>query len=104
MAIKQPVKTIEEAFGSSCKKNDISVRVRKSSRTSMPIRDENGDVLILSEDLSIKKKATIKPVKKKEHTKLKSSAEKPEIILPLIPAGKRRNSNKNARKKQLVKT
>lgn len=56
MAIKQSVKSIEEAFNNSCRKNGIGVRKKKTDKKSMPIMDENGDVYILAEDLSIKKK------------------------------------------------
>lgn len=100
MAIKPPVKTIEEAFNSSCKKNGISTHKRKISRTSMPIRDENGEVFIISEDLSIRKRATINPSKKKES---KSPVEKTEIVSPIISVRKKKSSRKNTRLKTLVK-
>lgn len=106
MAIKPPVKTIEEAFSRSCKKNGISVRKRKINRTSMPIVDEKGDVFMLSEDLSIKKKPTITPSKKKGFTKLKPSVEKPEMFSPIVSAGKagrKGNSRTDTRTKELIK-
>lgn len=102
MAIKPPVKTIEEAFNNSCKKNGISVRKRKTNRKSMPVVDENGNVFILSEDLSIKKKTTINPSKRKEYTKLKSSMEKPKMISPIVSTGKA-GKKRNSRTKELIK-
>lgn len=75
MAIKSPVKTIEEAFVNSCKKNGISVRKKKKNKNSMHIKDENGDVFILSDNLSIKKEAVLRPVQKKKHAKLIRPAE-----------------------------
>ncbi|MCM1267552.1 MAG: hypothetical protein NC302_06575 [Bacteroidales bacterium] len=95
MAIKQPVRTIEDAFASSCKKNGIGVQRRKHSRVSMPIRDENGDVLILSGDLSIKKKEPIKSTLQKEHTS--------KIFSPHISEDKKKIGKKKTRAKVLVK-
>ena len=81
MAIKPPVKTIEEAFNSSCKKNGIKVRKKTISRRSMLIRDEKGDEYILSEDLSFKKKAGINPTKKRGYVGLKSNVGRPEVVV-----------------------
>lgn len=55
MAIKSPVKTIDEAFRISCEKNGIEIRERKRSRKSMQVRDENNNVYTIFDDLSIKK-------------------------------------------------
>lgn len=106
MAIKQPVKTIEEAFNNSCKKNGISVRKKKNSKKCMPIMDENGDVYILSEDLSIKKrKEVFSQTKKKGYAKSIPSLENPAKILQKATTikGKENIRKKESETKKLVK-
>lgn len=103
MAIKQPVKTIEEAFNNSCKKNGISIRKKKANKRSMPIMDEKGDVYILSEDLSIKRKASLGIPKKQGKTKLVLSTENIRASSPMTDTRSSKGNRRSSKKKALVK-
>lgn len=106
MAIKEPVKTIEEAFNNSCKKNGICVRKKKSNKKSMPILDENGDVYILSEDLTIKKKGSSSSIKKVRYPKADSSLGNAKVLSTVTLTKDRKATKKRAKPqetKELVK-
>lgn len=103
MAIKPPVKTIEEAFNNSCKKNGISIRKKKENKNSMRIKDENGDVFILSDNLSIKKEAPLKPVQKKKRTRLIRPVEVLSLPTPNAGSNAGKAGKKRSKAKELIK-
>lgn len=55
MAIKKRVKSIDEAYAVACKKNNLNIHKRKEPRTTIKVKDDNGDIYVIGEDLIIKR-------------------------------------------------
>lgn len=68
MAIKEPVKSSEEAFKEACRKNGINVNLnsdnRKKTRKYIHLINEKGEVILVNSDLVCKKSMLLTLIRK----------------------------------------